>query len=95
MSEFSELQKAYQAYRDKGVEFIGVFVRSNDDDIRKFAEAYKLTFPVGRENGIAGPLGVLSIPTTVFIGKDGRIVKRHRGQISFAELEEDIKAILK
>ena len=95
MSEFSELQKAYQAYKGKGVEFIGVFVRSSDDDIRKFAEAYKLTFPVGRENGIAGPLDVLSIPTIVFVGKDGRIVKRHRGQITFVEIEENVKAILK
>lgn len=95
MSEFSELQKTYQAYQGKGVEFIGVFVRSSDDEIRKFAETYKLTFPVGRENGIAGPLGVLSIPTTVFIGKDGRIVKRHRGQIALAEIDESIKAMLK
>jgi thiol-disulfide isomerase/thioredoxin len=95
VNEFSELQRAHQAYGDKGVGFIGVFVRGSDDEIRKFAEAHKITFPVGKENGIANLLGVQSIPTTVFIGKDGRIVKRHRGQISYTDLDANIRTILK
>lgn len=86
---------AYQAYRDKGVGLIGVFVMSSDDDIRKFAETYKFTFPVGKEDGIAERLGVRGIPTVVFIGKDGRIVKRHSGEITYADLDANIKMILK
>lgn len=68
---------------------------SSDDDIRKFAETYRITFPVGRENGIAGLLGVRGIPVTVFIGKDGRIVKRYLGAIPYADLDANIRTILK
>jgi hypothetical protein len=68
---------------------------SSDDDIRKFAETYKITFPVGKENGIAGPLGVHGIPVTVFIGKDGRIAGRYIGAITYTELDENIRTLLK
>ncbi len=61
----------------------------------KFADTYKLTFPVGRESGIAALLGAQSIPNTVFIGKDGRIVKRYMGTITYADLDANIKMILK
>lgn len=39
---------------------------SSDDDIRKFVETYKITFPVGKEKGLAGILGVRGIPVTVY-----------------------------
>lgn len=75
--------------------FLGVFAMSRDDEIRKFAETYKMTFPVGRESGIAGILSVRGIPATVFIAKDGRIIKRHIGVITYDELASNIEAILK
>lgn len=68
---------------------------SSDDDIRKFGETFKITFPVGKENGLAGILGVRGIPVTVFIDKKGRIVKRHIGPVTYADLSLNIEAILK
>lgn len=77
------------------MKFIGVFVRSSDDDIRKFVETYKITFPVGRESGIALKLGVRGIPVTVFLDKNGRIVKRHIGGIDYSQLSTNIETTLK
>ena len=68
---------------------------SSDDDIRKFVESYKITFPVGREDGIAGNLGVRGIPVTVFLDKNGRVAKRHIGVINYGELSSNIDEILK
>lgn len=68
---------------------------SKDDDIEKFVETYRMTFPVGKENGIAEVLSVRGIPVTVFIAKDGRIIKRHVGVITYEELALNIEAILK
>jgi hypothetical protein len=68
---------------------------SRDDEIKKFVETYKITFPVGRENGISGILSVRGIPVTVFVAKDGRIIKRHIGVITYEELASNIEAILK
>lgn len=68
---------------------------SSDDEIRTFTETYKMTFPVGRENGIAEKLKVRGIPATIFVAKDGSIIKRHIGSITYEELSTNIEAILK
>ncbi|MBI5102514.1 MAG: hypothetical protein HZB33_11865 [Nitrospirae bacterium] len=60
-----------------------------------FAETFKFTFPVGRDNGISGVLGARGIPMTVFVAGDGRIVKRHIGYIAYGELSSNIEALLK
>lgn len=70
-------------------------MRSKDAEIKKFVDAYKMTFPVGKEDGIAEKLGVRGIPVTVFVAKDGKIVKRHMGVISQEELTSNIEAMLK
>jgi hypothetical protein len=75
--------------------FLGVFVMSKDDEIKKFVDTYKMTFPVGKEDGMAGMLGVRGMPVTVFVAKDGRIVNRHIGIITQQELTSNIEAILK
>ena len=93
--EAPELQKAYLSYKDKGVLFLGVFTMSGNADIRKFAETYRFTFPVGKDNGMSRTLGVMGIPTTVFISKDRRIVKRVVGDISYSEISDNLKALLR
>jgi hypothetical protein len=82
-------------YGSKGVSFIGVFAQSSDDQIRKFAETYRITFPVGRDNGLARLLGARGIPVTVFLDRHGRIVKRHIGSITFTELSSTIGEIVR
>lgn len=68
---------------------------SGAEDIRKFAEAYRITFPVGRDSGIAQKLGARGIPVTIFLDRNGRIAKRHIGGIDYAQLSTNIEAILK
>lgn len=89
------MQRAYLAYKEQGVVFLGVFVISKEKDIRKFAEKYQLTFPVGRDNGIAEVLGTKAIPTTFFINREGSIVKRYIGPIDFDTLKDGIMKIIK
>jgi len=57
-------------------------------------ETYKITFPVGRDNGIYEDFGVRGLPTTFFINKNGRIVKKTVGAISYSDLEKSIKELL-
>ena len=93
--EAPELQKAYLTYKGRGVRFLGIFVRSGEGDIKKFSDTFKITFPVGRDNGLANDLGVRLMPITVFIDKNGRIVKRYIGAIDYGQLSSNIDAILK
>ena len=68
---------------------------SKDEEIKQFVETYKITFPVGRDKEIAKMFGVRGLPTTVFITKNGKIVKRHIGIITREDLNSNIEAILK
>ena len=68
---------------------------SEEEDIRNFAEKYQLAYPVGKDNGIAEALGAKAIPETIFINKEGDILKRHIGIIHFDELKAGIEKIIK
>ena len=92
--EAPALEKAYQSFKGKGVLFLGVFVTNKDKDIREFAETYHQTFPVGKDTDVAKALDVKAIPETLFIGRDGQVVQRHRDIINYEELVTGIEKLL-
>ncbi len=75
--------------------FLGVFIGSKESDIRNFIEKYHVTFPVGKDNGLAKKLGTRKIPTTVFIAKDGVILKKYSGPADYSTIVLGIEEILK
>lgn len=92
--EAPDLEKAYLDYKDKGVEFLGVFVASSERSIKKFAEKYGLTFPVGKGEGITEQFGFKSFPKTAFVARDGKIKSLHSGEIKYEELVRGIEEIM-
>jgi len=58
-------------------------------------DTFKITFPVGMDNGLAKDLGAQGVPATIFIDKKGKIVKRHFGIIDYEQLSSNIEAMLK
>ena len=68
---------------------------NEEKDIKKFAKKYRLTFPVGKETGIAKALGAGGIPETIFINKEGKIIKRHTDTIDFKQLKKGIEALIR
>jgi peroxiredoxin len=93
--EAPDLEKAYLAYKDRGVLFLGVFVESSQDSIRKFAGKYDLTFPVGTGTGISELFGRKPLPAAAFIKRDGTVWKKHFGQVGYDELVLGIEEILR
>lgn len=93
-AEAPEMQKAFLAFKDRGVVFFGVFGSSSDDEIRDFAETYKLTFPVGKDGGIVEAFGVRAIPQTFIFAKDGTCLKRIVGTASYKEIARYIEKSL-
>lgn len=92
--EAPALERAYQAYKDRGVVFLGVFIASKDDGIRKFARDYGLTFPLGQDNGLSKKFISRVLPVTVFVSPDDTVRKRHFGPVSYEQLVEYIEEIL-
>ena len=91
---FMELEKQYAS---QGLVVIGVAMDDNAKDVvPKFAQDMKIDYPVllGTDQVADQYGGVEGLPTTFYIGRDGKIVKRIAGLTSHSDIEESIKAAL-
>ena len=91
---FIDLQKQYGA---QGLQVLGVSLDEGGRAVvEKFAQQRGINYPVLQ----GGPTvadeygGVDALPTTFYIGRDGRVVASVAGLISHHEVEENIKAAL-
>ena len=87
-SEFPDLEKAYQQYKDK-VAFIALSYDDGDtnEKIAAFKEEYNLTFPMGRDEGSAlyNYVAQYGVPTTVVIDCFGNTGFLRLGSFNTAE----------
>ena len=92
---FVQLQ---QEYGDKGLAVLGLSVDDTVEQLKPFAEEFKMNYPVlvGRDRedvqDAFGPLW--GLPTTLLISRDGRICRKNTGLQGKAKYERDIKALL-
>jgi peroxiredoxin len=94
---FIELQKQYA---DQGLVVVGVAM---DDDTNKqkvvsdFVNQMKIDYPIllGTDQVADQYGGVDALPTTFFIGRDGKIVRRVMGLAGHSEFEDAIQAALR
>lgn len=76
-----------EAFRDRGVVFVGVNIQDNETDARAFLEEFKIGYPNGPDPGeIATEYGIAAIPTTIFIDAEGRIARRWIGGLTEPQL---------
>jgi len=91
--QFIALQKKYQ---DQGLQVVGVSVEDDPEVLLSFYRKYQMNYPV-----IPGDLkiadafgGVLGLPTTFVIGRDGGIHGKHNGATDFSIIEREVVALL-
>jgi peroxiredoxin len=87
----------YEKYRDKGLALLSVnVVWDKEGPAKKFVADYRLPFPVGRDSDarIGTLYGVEATPTSLFIGKDGKLVERQEGALEEAYFEQRINWLL-
>lgn len=89
-----ELVKLYRRYREKGLEVVGLAYEVTGDSavdgrqVRRYRDKFGITFPlllagINDTEAAAGTLpqlrGFTSFPTTLFLGRDGRIRRVYAG----------------
>lgn len=95
--EVPALVKAYDRYRAEGLEVVGI---SLDTDTRENLPGFiagnriKYRILLGDMSTVRAYGGVSSLPTTVFIGKDGEIKDIHVGVMDGDSLEREIRELL-
>ncbi len=92
-----ELTKLYAAYKDKGVEIVGVSLdQQGPAVVRPFVAQYKMNYPVlmGTQKIVNDFGGVTGIPTAFVISQDGKIYKKYVGLYPGSVYEQDIRSLL-
>ena len=97
--EIPELQRLHNQYASKGFEVIGVSVdESGPDVVKQFVTDEKIAYPIALDpdGKIATLMNTSVLPTTVLIGRDGRILwkKLMLVEKDDAELKKAIEAAL-
>src|SRR5256886_4649593 len=91
---FVDLQNRY---RDKGFQVIGVSMDESVKPVRKFRERYGMNYPVAMCDRKVRQLygGLKGIPTTLLIGRDGRVYAKVVGAAAdLGEFDQRIQALL-
>jgi thiol-disulfide isomerase/thioredoxin len=94
MPWFAELQKQYGS---EGLQVIGIAMDdASPEDIAKFAKDLGVDYPIliGKEALGESYGGVPFLPTTFYIGRDGKVVDKVFGLKGKAEIESSIKRAL-
>lgn len=75
--EAPALQRAWLAYRDRGLIVLGVDYVDTEVEAKKFIETYQQTYPNGPDLGtrISQAYRISGVPETYFVGKDGRLLQ--------------------
>lgn len=91
--EFVDLQNRY---RSQGFSVIGISVDDSADPVRDFYHQFKMNYPVALgDNKLQELYGVnFGLPTTLLIGRDGRIYAKHVGATDISVFEGEIKELL-
>jgi peroxiredoxin len=74
--EMSWFERLHQDFAAQGFMVLGVNVREGPRGVAQYAQALGLTFPLvlDPQGTITGSYGVIGLPTTFLIGRDGRPV---------------------
>lgn len=92
-AEMPLLKKAYEQYREKGFEIIGISLDRGREPLEKYVAEENIRWPIVFNNDKPSPTveyyGIFAIPTTVLVGKDGKVITFDaRGRKLFEHLEK-------
>jgi len=86
--EMPLLNAAY-ARRNGDLPMVGVTFQDPESESKQFVSKYGIDFPIAPDDGyrIAKAFGVINVPTTFFVGADGKVVERVAGEGKVKDLE--------
>jgi thiol-disulfide isomerase/thioredoxin len=96
VAELPNVMEAYKKYHDKGFEIVGISLDQDEAKLKAFISEKGMVWPQyfdgkGWGSKLGKKYGILSIPATFLLDKDGKIIaKGLRGPALDAELEKQL-----
>lgn len=90
--EMPEMEKLYQETKDSDIVILAVNLGDDKATVDEFITNNKYNFKVllDTDTTVAGNYGIVSIPTSYFIDKDGNIVNKHIGSMTIEDMKNYI-----
>jgi peroxiredoxin len=81
-SEMRDIEPVYRAYRDRGLTVLAVNVRQDRETAARFVEGLGVSYEVllDEQGDVARAYGVIGLPTTFFVDREGRLATRILGE---------------
>ena len=91
--KFSSWQTKYGA---QGLQVLGISMDDDRAPVDKFNRKYQPSYPIAMGDEHLGELygGVLGLPISYLIGRDGKIIERFQGETNLDQLEKKIVTAL-
>jgi peroxiredoxin len=90
------LVDAYGRYAEQGVQFVGINVGEDQEQVQSYITANGLPYPIALDvdGEVASRYGVRGIPVTYVLDAEGRVVARHLGQLSPEQVDSYLERLL-
>lgn len=95
--EAPSLERAWRAYRDRGVVLIGVNIQDKEEPARRFLTQFGHTFPNAPDPSgrVSVDYGVYGVPETFFIDRKGQMRFKKVGSVTDEIMEQYVGKLLK
>ena len=96
IKEAAVLQSVYAKYQDRGVEFLGIAIWDDKQQVVDHLQEYGVTNPNGLDvdGAITVEYGIAGIPEKVFIGPSGEALRKFVGPFDDGTLEQVLDEFL-
>ena len=89
-------ERLSREYGERGVMFIGVNIQDAESDAEAYLREYDITYPNGNDDdgSISIDYGVIGIPVTFFVSRDGTVQRRWAGVMRETQLRQWIDELV-
>ena len=94
--EMPRIDGVYRNLKDKGFVVLGVNVKQGEEAVSAFVKEYKISFPtpMDKDATVAKIYGVVGLPTTFIVDKDGKIREKVMGDMTRQDVERLVTPLL-
>lgn len=95
-AEIPNFVQFQDSYGPQGLQILGISMDDGPQPVREFYQQFKMNYPVavGTDKVAQSYGGVLGLPVTFLIGRDGKIAAKYIGAVQLPTVEQDIKNLL-